>query len=132
MQVEIRRATEQDIPTLAGLYVEFHNFHAIGVPARLQVVGPPEADLHEAIGKILANLQAALFVACLGAEVVGFVEIYLRETEPSPAVVQRKYGLLQSLAVAERMRRRGLGLRPLGFYERSGYTTMKRTLIARL
>lgn len=159
MEAEIRRAAVSDIPALASLYVEFHNFHAVGVPSRLLVVGPPDAELREAIGKILDNAQAAIFVACLESDVVGFVEIYLRESEPTPAVVQRKYVLLQSLAVTESMRQHGLGARlvaaahqwarengateielntwefpagPLGFYERLGYTTVKRTLVSRV
>jgi GNAT superfamily N-acetyltransferase len=76
-----------------------------------------------------------------------------------PAVVQRRYALLQSLAVTEAHRRHGLGLQlmavaerwareqgasemeiavwefpegPLPFYERLGYTTRKRTLSRRL
>jgi GNAT superfamily N-acetyltransferase len=76
-----------------------------------------------------------------------------------PAVVQRRYALLQSLAVTEAHRRHSQGLQlmevaerwareqgatemeisiwefsegPLPFYERLGYTTRKRTLSRRL
>lgn len=156
MSPTVRRAAESDIPALMRLYTEFHNFHAEGVPAYLAVL--PEADdpsLAEAIRGILANPKAVLLVACEDANVVGLAEAYLKETDPSPAVVQKRYVLLQSLAVTSRCRRHGVGLKlmeavhewagaqgaaelrtdvwefpagPRRFYERLGYTTIKRTL----
>lgn len=154
METQIRRADEGDIDALARLYVEFHNFHAQGVPSRLRLVDL-EDSLPGALREILANPKAAVFVACCDGMVCGFVEIYLRETEAVPAVVQRKYAHLQSLAVTSALRKHGIGKRlveaahqwaesqgatsveldvweftagPLHFYESLGYGTEKRTL----
>lgn len=158
VDVLIRRAETQDVDDLAALYVEFHNFHAAGVPDYLRPVGPPDQKLRDAVGEILANTKAAVFVACLGAEMIGFVEIYIRESADDPAVVPRQYAHLQSLMVTAERRRSGLGARlvevahawakeqgaseveldiwefaagPLGFYEALGYQTVRRQLVWR-
>lgn len=158
MNVTIRRANKGDVESLARLYVEFHNFHAVGVPSRLRVVEPNEA-LGRAISDILDDQKAAIFVACLEGKVVGFVEIYLRETQDDPAVVTRRYAHLQSLVVTANLRKQGMGVRlvetahewvlskgateveldswefpsgPLGFYESLGYETLKRKLVLKL
>ncbi len=155
MSTLIRLATEDDLPALAELYVEFHNFHAEGVPSDLALVGPPDQELYTGIEEILQNEKAAVFVAEDGGTLVGFVEIHRKQTDPNPAVVTRTYALLQSLMVTQRMRRHGLGARlveaahawareqgateieletwefpagPLRFYEGLGYRTVKRRL----
>jgi GNAT superfamily N-acetyltransferase len=136
--------------------VEFHNFHAEGVPSRLIPVGPADERLCAAITDILNNEKAAVFVGCLGGQVSGFVEVYLKETQPDPAVVQRRFAHVQSLMVAAAMRRHGIGARlmaatrdwataqgateveleiwefpagPLPFYESLGFRTTRRTLV---
>lgn len=156
MQVTIRPAHPDDVEALSNLYVEFHNFHACGVPTRLQPVAGVTGELRQAVRDILANPEAAVFVAALSGEVVGFVELYRKEAAADPAVVPRTYAHLQSLMVTERVRRYGVGAHlveaahtwareqgatameldiwefdagPLGFYERLGYRTMRRQLV---
>lgn len=151
-----RRAEPTDVHALARLFVEFHNFHARGVPSNLVPVGDPDEELLQAVRRLLETENCALFVACLDDEVVGFAEIHVKETSPGPAVFQRRYALLQSLAVAESQRRHGIGRLlleaahrwareqratevetetwefaegPLDFYRRLGYTTRKRSLV---
>jgi GNAT superfamily N-acetyltransferase len=89
--------------------VESHNFHAEGVPSRLIPVGPADDKLCAAIADILKNEKAAVFVGCLRGQVTGFVEVYLKETQPDPAVVQRRFAHVQSLMVTASMRRHGIG-----------------------
>ncbi len=152
----IRRAEERDFPALVRLYREFHRFHVAGVPTRL--CDPERVDEDEVVGmlrKIAGNERAALLVAEAEDRVVGLAETYLKETEPSPYVVQRRYALLQSLVVTEAERGMGVGARlvaavhqwardrgasevevetwefpagPLRFYESLGYRTVKRRL----
>lgn len=156
MPVAIRRATPADLPALAQLFVEFHNFHARGVPFDLAPVGEPDEELLQGVQALLDDPKCAIFVACQGAELVGFAEVHLKESSPVPAVVQRRYALLQTLAVTQAHRRSGIGLQlmaaaeewareqgatqmetdtwefpegPLRFYERLGYTTRKRRLV---
>lgn len=156
MQLVIRRAAEQDVERLAELYVSFHNFHAEGVPGCLRPVGSPDDELREAVRRILANTEAAVFVASVGDETVGFAEIYIKQNEGGPAVVARKFGLLQSLFVTGERRGAGIGSRlvaaaqawaleqgatevtletwefpagPQAFYESLGYATVRRQLV---
>ncbi|MGE5675925.1 MAG: N-acetyltransferase family protein [Mycobacterium leprae] len=159
MAVQIRRATNQDVQSLAELYVEFHNFHASGLSTRLVTVEVVDDRLRSAINQVLADPRAAIFVATVCEGVVGLVEVYLKETEPDAPVVQRRYAYLQSLAVTAPRRYAGVGTQlvkaaqqwahengateievetwefpagPLRFYERLGYQTLKRQLVKRL
>lgn len=109
----IRRATEQDIDALMGLYDEFHRFHVVGVPDRLRISEPStpteQAALSEALSAILHREDAAMVVAVVGDQVVGLAEVYVRENEPHPLVVPHRYGHLQSLITSASVRKQGLG-----------------------
>ncbi|MEW6045076.1 MAG: GNAT family N-acetyltransferase [Bacillota bacterium] len=156
--VTIRPVQEADFRELTVLVREFHEFHVRAVPDHLKYAteAEHEAALREGLKSILGNGRARLLVACVDGHVVGFVEAYVHETEPSPFVVQRRWGLVQSLMVLPAFRGMGIGtllmehahrwLReqaatevrvdvwefedgPLGFYERLGYRTLRRTLV---
>lgn len=155
--VRLRQAEASDLPALRALYDEFHAFHARGVPDRLIVPLDRSEDrrLERAISTILDRQDAMLVVAEADGVVVGLAELELRHREATPFTPERRYGHLQSLAVTERLRRAGIGALllaaaerwvvergateletdiwefgdgPLGFYERAGYATRRRTL----
>ncbi len=160
MSIIIRQAQQQDVESLCNLVHAFHEFHVAGLPTRLVTLGKLETfDCSELISKlsqIIDNLEAAVFIAEIDSQLVGFVELYLRQDNPNPAVVGYKYGYLQSLMVHEKYRAKGLGKQlvqaaeswaeargakeirletwefpasPLKFYERLSYRTLKRTLV---
>lgn len=112
-QASIRPATPGDIPALCKLYHAFHEFHAEGVPARLNSLGPWEqfdaSQLRRGLQEILDNEQACLYIAEVEGELAGFAEIYLRQDEPNPARASYDYAHLQSLLVARGFRKQGLG-----------------------
>lgn len=117
----IRPAHESDVEALCRLYVEFHEFHARGVPDRLLTLGDADnadcSDLAKNLEEILGWDDAALLVAEVDGRLVGFAEVYLRVDEgPGPRVTHR-YGYLQSLMVTADSRRRGLGRRLLAAAE---------------
>lgn len=116
-------------------------------------------ELREQLRAILLDPQAALFVAEEAGALIGLAEVYLRRDEEHPLRVAYTYGHLQSLMVRAASRREGVGRRlvaaaedwarargaselrldtwefaagPLPFYERLGYTTLKRALVRRL
>ncbi|HYF95771.1 MAG TPA: GNAT family N-acetyltransferase [Symbiobacteriaceae bacterium] len=157
--MELRRATEADIEALAQLYLEFHNFHAEGVPSHLCLMPQYDEETLQGLRGILSDPMAALIVCVEADTLLGMAEVYVRETEPNRAVVQRRYGFIQSLMVTGSRRRHGLGAilldaahrwvkeqgadeveletwefpaGPLGFYESAGYTTLKRRLVRRI
>jgi GNAT superfamily N-acetyltransferase len=156
----IRLAEMSDLEVLCRLYVAFHEFHVRGVPTRLLSLGDSETydctDLFKTLAELLADPDAALFVADVDGRIVGLAEVYLRQDEPSSARVAYQHGYLQSLMVDPTFRGCGVGTQlvratedwakargaaemrletwefpagPLPFYVRVGYTTLRRTLI---
>lgn len=153
----IRLATEQDIDDLIALYIEFHEFHVLGVPDRLRRPDTyDETDLSASLRAILSRDDAAIFVLDTGKNLIGLAEVYIRQDEPHPLTVAPRYGFLQSLIVSTQHRKGGLGGRlvatahqwakersatemqldtwefaegPLHFYEALGYRTLKRHLV---
>jgi GNAT superfamily N-acetyltransferase len=162
--VSVRSAELRDREALCRLYYEFHEYHVRGVPDRLRGLGePPDtyagSELYQALTRILQDDDAAIFLAQVARRTVGLVEAYLRQDEPNPLRVSRRYGYLQSLMVDEAFRRRGIGTQlmdaaqrwaqdkgaaemrleiwefeagPLRFYEGRGYRTLRRTLVCEL
>ncbi len=157
--VLVRPMTSDDLPALEELYYDFHEYHAAHVPGHLRSLGARDAwdrtPLREALTKILADGDAALFVAEEALGLVGLIEIYLRADAASPAVWPRRYVELQSLWIAEAARRQGLARRLVAqaaawaeqkgaleirlsvwefnaaarqLYERLGFTTLKRRM----
>jgi len=157
VQSNVRRVVEQDLDALIQLYIEFHELHVQGVPDRLQI--PQEydrAEMQAYLLRISHSTDSAIFVAEVAQRSVGFAEIHLRQAEPKPAVVARRYGHLQSLMVTHSFRKHDLGAQlttaaerwaqaegatevqldtwefaagPLQFYETVGYKTLKRKLV---
>ncbi len=160
--IRVRAAAEPDLAALCRLYVEFHEFHAQGVPDRLRSTHAAPFDpakLKEDVLKILGDGEAALLIAAVGGEPVGLAEVYLRRDAAEALRVAHQYGYLQSLMVTENSRRAGIGKRltdaaeqwarargaaemrldtwefaagPQEFYERQGYRTLRRTLVKEL
>ncbi len=155
-RLTIRLATGRDIDALIDIYIEFHEFHVRGVPDQLRI---PETydrlELQASLKRIISGSTSAIFLAEIEDAVAGLAEVYLRQSEPDPAVVTRKYGYLQSLMVLEPYRQHGIGSQlveaveqwakeqgasemhldtwefaagPLRFYEALGYRTLKRTM----
>src|SRR5262245_59072157 len=156
----VRLAEQQDVAALSDLYVELHAFHVDHLPDRLRVgdAAPDRSDpaLEQGIRRILADADSAIFVAEIDGQVVGLAEMSVREPEPKPLRVTRRYAHLQSLVVSRRFRHLGIGIRlieaaqhwakergaaemqldlwefaagPLSFYEALGYRTLKRTMV---
>lgn len=90
---------------------------------------------------------------------IGLAEVYVRHDEPGRGLIPQRFGHLQSMVVREEDRRAGVGAAlleaseawaraggaremrldiwefpegPLRFYERCGYSTLRRTLVRRL
>lgn len=155
---EVRAAGSGDIDALCGLYEELHNFHARALPNRLEPLDLAERGYVRLAANLLRVIESggvSVLVASAAERVLGFAEIYLRREEPGAARGERVYGYLQNLFVSEPHRGRGAGEAllqaaqewargggatgvhldtwefgegPLGFYERAGYRTLRRTL----
>jgi GNAT superfamily N-acetyltransferase len=105
--------------------------------------------------EIIGNSDSAVLVAEEEGNLLGFCELYVREDKRVRGRVARRYCHLQSMFVTRQRRRTGIGRRllaaseswaksqdasemrldtwefpegPLGFYERCGYRTYRRSL----
>jgi GNAT superfamily N-acetyltransferase len=162
--VVVRLANLHDREALCSLYREFHEFHVRRLSDRLLSLGdPPDtfegSELYRTLERIIIDDGSAVFVVEVAGQPVGFAEVYIREDEPNPLRVGRRYAYLQSLMVGEEYRRQGMGTRlveavqlwakgrgatemrvetwefgegPLEFYEGVGYRTLRRMLVREL
>ena len=158
--VTIRVAAHEDVAALCPLYWAFHEFHAGRLPDRLHSRGAyDESDttqLQAELSVLVTSKTAAVLVAELSHQLVGFAEVHLAHDEPHPARDRHRYGHLVGLLVIEANRRQGIGTRlvgaaerwarargadeirldswefaegPMPFYERLGYRTVSRTFV---
>lgn len=156
---KIRLAHRQDLPALCRLYHELHAFTLQGAPDRLRALnefdyfGPSWLSLTQV--KLIDALTVTIWVAEVNGQVIGLAEVYLREDENDA----HRFGYLQALVVGQAWRGFGVGRQllaaaetwsrsqgatelrleswefdqgPLGFYERQGYRTLRRTLVRTL
>lgn len=118
-----------------------------------------QAELRASLSALLKRDDVAIFVAQVGETIAGLAEVYLRQDEEHPLTIAYRYGYLQSLIVSESFRKHGVGKRlvevvhewardrgasevqldtwefaegPLHFYERLGYRTLRRHMVASL
>jgi ribosomal protein S18 acetylase RimI-like enzyme len=164
MKPVIRKATIRDIDQIFKLYFEFHKFHAKNISHYLASMGRPDdrtnSELVKTLTEIIEGENSSIFTAEVSGHLVGIVEIYLRQDDPSNHyITHHHYGHLQNLVVSEQHRGQGIGkllvetahqwakckgadeirldvwefgAGPLGFYERLGYHTIKRSLAKEL
>lgn len=118
------------------------------------------SELVKTLSEIIEGEQSSIFVAELSGHLVGLLEIYIRQDDESNRNIKHhRYGYMQSLVVDEQYRGKDIGkllveaahkwarskgadeirldvwefdAGPLGFYERLGYSTIKRTLAKEL
>jgi GNAT superfamily N-acetyltransferase len=111
--INIRPATQKDVPSLCELYLDFHEYHVDRVPKRLLslrgIWDTEKSCLVKRLGDIIEDSESTLLVAENGEEIIGFSELYLRQDEQSPARMAFKYCHLQSLFVVTAHRLIGVG-----------------------
>lgn len=149
-----------DLCRLYVEFHQFHVQGVPGRLVSLGQMEPPElVALADNLRGVLEHPRACVLVAEAEGTILGFVEAYDRKTEPHPLRVQHRYLYIQSLYVRKPYRRlrlgkallleagrwgRKRGLRevqldswefpggPQPFYETLGFSTLRRTLVARI
>ncbi len=149
MDFSIRQANPEDYGELCEVFAEIDALHREALPDVYRAPDGP-ARSEEYITSIIADENAALFVAQSDLGIVGLVEISLREPPDISIMVPRRYARIGTLVVKERFRRSGVGRGlmerahqwaqakgasqvelgvwefnegAIAFYERLGYTT---------
>ena len=155
MALTIRDATMADHPALSAIFAEVQGLHATALP---RIFSPPTGPAlsEEYVAEILADADAALFVAEQGAEVIGMLIIRLHEVSDNGVLVPRRYAMIHDLGVKHEYQRAGAGralieraqawahergatdvelivwafnAQAIAFYERLGYTTHSRKMV---
>ena len=108
--MDIRPATETDMPGIRRLYIELHEYSAGKMPSRLQVEDDyDEAKQVDYARKLISEESSRLFLAMADDVPVGLAEVHIREPEKELGAVPVRRGHLQSLVVTEGSRRAGVG-----------------------
>lgn len=108
MDFNIREATEQDYEELSKIFAEVDSLHAEGLPHVF--VQPEEIPRdREFVSGIIADENAALFVAEHNSQVIGLIHVAIRESPVIPITVQRRYAYVEAVAVTQQLRGRGVG-----------------------
>jgi ribosomal protein S18 acetylase RimI-like enzyme len=109
VELEVRRAAEEDVPGLLGLWREMMDFHA-EVDPRLRPLAPPEGErawekhLRE---DLLGQESACVLVAERGGRIVGMIVGLLRDVYP--VFEPERRGFVSDISMAADARRQGVG-----------------------
>ena len=147
--------------TLYFYFHEFHAHHLSTYLRTLDYPSEKEQEeLKCKIKELIQGGDSAVLVADCEGQVLGLAEVYLKHTGlDNRAIVSLNYAHLQSLMVAQDFRGKGIGSQliksveawarergavelrldtwefsagPLGFYDKLGYQTIRRTLAKKL
>jgi GNAT superfamily N-acetyltransferase len=154
MEYTIREATPNDHETLLPVLDEGDAHHRHALPHSFcEPDGPSRSKAY--LNTLLADDNAAIFVAKCEGQIVGEVSIALRETRDIPILVPRQHAVVDNLIVLPAYRRAGIGrammerahrwaldkgvtevelnvwelnIGATAFYEVLGYATTRRTM----
>lgn len=152
MNVMIRAATQADYEGVCALFDQLDRFHAQALPHFFRTVESLGRSREWFVG-VLADRQAAFFVAEQEETLIGLVNCYVRTTSPVPVIVPRRFVYIENMGVSEHVRHQGVGqllmervqewareqeateieldvwdfpASALAFYEKLGYETTRR------
>ena len=108
MDYMIRQATQADYSDLCALFAEADTYHSQAAPHVFRPASGP-ARTPEYIADILANENSRLFVAKSEGQVMGLVQVDIREAPDHPIMTPRRYAKVDSLIVGKEYRRSGIG-----------------------
>ncbi len=108
MSIVLRAAKYEDYEGACALYEQLDRIHAQALPNFFHPVEGP-ARSPERFAELLANENAALFVAEQQETLVGLIFGYVRLTPPVPMVVPRHFVQVDDLVVSEHVRHQGVG-----------------------
>lgn len=108
MEINVRKATAGDYDAMCELFDEIDALHREHLPHRFQKPGGAAREPGYYAG-LLADENAAVFVAEAGEELVGFVHALVRDTPALPVFVPRRFAVVDGLVVKTGFQRRGIG-----------------------
>ena len=158
MNIVLRVATYKDFEGVSGLYDQLDDVHIQALPHFFRPV-EGHARSREWFAEILADEDAAIFVAEQQETIIGMVHCYVDMTPSISIVMPRRFVHIEDLVVSQNIRQQGIGkmltehvhrwafeqgireieldvwefpASALTFYEKLGYETTRRRMIKRL
>lgn len=104
----IRAATPEDYDAVHALFTHLVRVHVQALPQFFQASEDPALS-QQMFAEILANEQAAFFVAEQQGTLVGIIQCYLRTTPPLSFVTPRRFVHIEDLVVSEQVQHQGVG-----------------------
>lgn len=108
MNFTIRPARVADLAALVEVFAEGDTFHAQGQPDTFRVPDIPLRDT-DSLAQVLAEVDAAIFVAEGEGDIIGAMRLQVRESQSLPHFVPRRYVEVSELVVLPTARRMGVG-----------------------
>ncbi|SRR5712691_1310768 len=108
MNVVLRAATQEDYDAVSALYAQVARIHAQALPQFFRLVEGPALP-QEFFTEILANEDAAVFVAEQQDTMIGMIHCCMRTTPSLLVVVPRRFVYIEDLVVSEHFRSQGVG-----------------------
>jgi len=108
MKPHIRKASADDYDHVCELFQEVDTLHRENLPLIFQ---KPEGAVREReyyLG-LVADKNAALFVAEMNEELIGFVRMVVRDTPNHPVMIPHHYAVIDEIAVKSEFQDRGVG-----------------------
>ncbi|RAP78570.1 GNAT family N-acetyltransferase [Paenibacillus montanisoli] len=107
MDISIRNAQKEDYESLLSLFWQVHHLHVIERPDLYKKNSTPVGE--EYFNNQLNDDKQHIFVAARGIEIVGVVVMKEEEIPENSFVHARKILLVNSLCVADTVRKKGIG-----------------------
>lgn len=108
MQAAVRRARIEEYETLCALWAEVDNLHADALPRLFRRIDGP-ARSRDYVAQLLADEDAAVFVAAIGGELVGLLTAEVHTAPAHPMFMPRSWVVIQDITVRSTHRRQGIG-----------------------
>lgn len=108
MEFSIREANQEDYEGLCEVFAEIDTLHRKALPHVFREPDGP-ARTKEFICGIIGDENAALFVAESDGQIMGLVQILVREATDIPILVPRRYAVIDNLAVKREFHHSGVG-----------------------
>ncbi|HEY33634.1 MAG TPA: GNAT family N-acetyltransferase [Dehalococcoidia bacterium] len=108
MDFFIRNAEEKDYEGITQIFDEIDLLHIKALPHIFTKADEPPRN-KEHISNILRGGNSAIFLAESDNQIVGLIEIEIRQTPSFPLMVKRRYVYVSSIAVTAAFRGYGIG-----------------------
>ncbi len=126
--MRIRQATPNDYEALCAVIAEVDALHCAHLPHVFRPFPGPARDRNYIVG-LIEDPMAMLLVAEHRGQLVGFINVTIRDAADIPLLVPRRYAFVENVVVKEGFRRRGVGealmARAQRWAEAQGASTME-------